>query len=99
MSAPPSGFMTGGELAGRLPCMCTGSPGGNSSGKILIVSTFLAAGVEPQLGCPYHGPDWVAAPAGLLQHLVPRWPNPTNSAPRDPSGSLPAEAPSQGEEV
>ena len=41
----------------------------------------LAAGVGPQLGGSYHGPDWVAAPAGLLQHLVPRWPNLTNPAP------------------
>ena len=59
----------------------------------------LAGGVGPQLGGSYHGPDWVAAPAGLPQHLVPMQPNSTNSAPRDPSGSLPAEAPSQAEEV
>ena len=59
----------------------------------------LAAGVGPQLGGPYHGPDWVAAPAGLLQHLVPRRSRSTNSALKDPSGSLPVEAPSQAEEV
>ena len=59
----------------------------------------LAAGVGPQLGGSYRGPDWVAVPAGLPQHLVPRWPSLTNSAPRDWSGSLPAEAPSQVEEV
>ena len=59
----------------------------------------LAGGVGPQLGGSYRGPDWVAVPAGLLQCLVPRWPNSTNSALRDPSGSLPVEAPSQVEEV
>ena len=46
--------------------------------KILILSMFLEAGVGPQLGGPYHSPDWVAVPAGLPQHLVPRRPNPTN---------------------
>ena len=99
VSAPLSGSTTGGESAGRLPCMCTGSLGGNSNSKILILSTFLAAGVGPQLEGPYHGPDWVAVPADLLQCLVPRQPNQTNSAQRGPSGSLPAEAPSQVEEV
>ena len=59
----------------------------------------LAAGVGPQLGGSYRGPDRVAAPAGMPQHLVPRRPNWTNSAPRDLSGSLPAEAPYQAEEV
>ena len=79
--------------------MCTGSPGGNSNGKILLLSMSLAAGVGPQLGGPYHGPHWVAVPAGLLQHLVPRWSRLTNSAPKDLSGSLPVEAPSQAEGV
>ena len=34
----------GGESAGRLPCMCTGSPRGNSNGKIPILSSL------PRLG-------------------------------------------------
>ena len=40
----------GGELAGRLPCMYTGSPCGSSNGKILVLSTSLEAGVGPQPG-------------------------------------------------
>ena len=79
--------------------MCTGSSRGNSNGKIQNLLTFLVAGVGPWLGGPYHCPDWVAAPAGLPQHLVPRRPSLTNSAPRDPLGSLSVEAPSQVEEV
>ena len=67
-----------GEPAGRLPSMCTGSTRGSSNSRILVLSTSLEVGVEPQLGGQYHGSDWVAAPAGLLQHLVPRRPNMTN---------------------
>ena len=88
-----------GESVGRLPGRCTRSPCGSSNGKSLVLSTSLEAGVGPQLEGSYCGPDWVAAPAGLPQHLVPRQPNSTNSALRDPLGSLPVEAPSQAEEV
>ena len=48
---------------------CTRGPGCSSSGKILLLLMLLVAGVGPQLGGPYHGPDWVAAPAGLLPRL------------------------------
>ena len=61
-----------------LPHTCTGGLGCSSNGKILLRWTLLAAGVGPQLGGPYHGPDWVAAPAGLLPHLGLRQPNLTN---------------------
>ena len=71
-------FMMQGEPVGRLLRTCTGGPVCSSSGKILLLLMLLADGVGPQLGGPYHSPDWVAAPAGLPSHLGPRWPNPTN---------------------
>ena len=47
----------GGEPVGRLPCRCTWSLGGSSSGKIPILLLFPAAGVGLQLGGSYHCQD------------------------------------------
>ena len=81
--------MMQGELDGRLPHTCTGGSGCSSSGKILLRWMLLAAGVGPQLGGPYHGPDWVAVPADLPPCLGPRKPNPTKLSSKRSVGKPP----------
>ena len=58
----PSGVVVGGT--------CTGSPGYSSSGKILLLLTLLTAGVGPQLGGPYHGPDWIWRGEAWQRHHI-----------------------------